>query len=178
VSLDNRINDKLYGQLYGYYMFNHKERISMKNFKIIVFALFIVLALTACDGDDDNKGGGTSLDPITPEGKTYRQSVTLDAQGSEQTVTLSDLKSKIDNVENGNTDWLTVLQNTYTSGSPSIVVRATERTETTERSGNVTITAVSGDKVILNVTQQGAEKTGIDDSHDVPTDKPAYSRQR
>jgi hypothetical protein len=42
----------------------------------------------------------------------------------------------------------------------------------------VTITAVSGDKVILSVTQLGAEKTGIDDYHDVPTDKPAYSRQR
>lgn len=149
----------------------------MKNFKIFLLALFSVLALLACGGDDD-KGGGTPLDPITPEGKTYRQSVTLDAQGAEQTVTLSDLKSKIDDVENSNTDWLTVLQSTYTSGSPRIIVRATERTETTVRSGIVTIIAVSGDKVILTVTQQGAEeqKTGIDDSHDVPTDKPAYSR--
>lgn len=149
----------------------------MKNYKIIVFALFAVLALTACPGSK-HEGGSSPIDPITPEGKTYRQSVTLDARGTEQTVTLNDLKSKIDDVENSNTDWLTVLQSTYTSGSPSIIVRATERTETTVRSGIVTIIAVSGDKVILTVTQQGAEeqKTGIDDSHDVPTDKPAYSR--
>lgn len=148
----------------------------MKNFKIIVFALFTVLTLTGCtDSKSDSEP-----DSITPEGKTYQQNVTLDAQGTEQTVTLNDLKSKIDNVENSNSSWLTILQNTYTSGSPSIIVRATERTETTERSGNVTITAQSGDKVILSVTQKGAEEqnTGIDDSHDVVTDQPAYSRQQ
>ena len=158
-------------------MFNHKERISMKNFRIIVFALFSVLALSACGGGDDDKGGGTPLDPITPEGKTYRQNVTLDALGTQQTVTLSDLKSKIDNVQNS-TNWLTVLISTYSSGSPKIELRATENISTQQRNVNVTITAVSGDRVILTVTQQGAEeqKAGIDDSHDVPTDKPAYSR--
>lgn len=154
-------------------MFNHKERFSMKNFIIIVFALFTVLTLTECDPDPEP-------DPIIPEVKTFQQNVTLDAQGTRQTITFINLKSKIDDVENSNSDWLTVLISPYTSGSPSVVVSATENTSTQQRSGNVTITAVSGDKVILTVTQQGAEeqKTDIGDPYDVPTDKSAYSRQR
>ncbi len=150
----------------------------MKNFKIIVFALFAVLALSACGGDDD-KVGGTPTNPVNNEGKTYQQSATLDAQGTQQTVTLTNLKSKIDDVQNSS-NWLTVLISTYSSGSPKIELRATENTSTQQRSVNVTITAVNGDKVILTVTQQGAEeqKTGIDDSHDITTDKPAYSRQQ
>lgn len=148
-----------------------------KHFKIFLLAVAAVLTITSC-GDDDKKEE-SPINPVTPEGRTYQQSVTLDSQGTQQTVTLNDLKSKIDDVKNTNT-WLTVLIGTYTSGSPNIVLSAEENTSTQTRSGNVTITSTSGDKVILTVTQQEAEeqKTGIDDSHDIPTDKPAYSRRR
>ena len=148
-----------------------------KHFKIFLLVMIVVLTITGCGSDD--KKEESPINPVTPEGQTYEQSVTLDTQGTQQTVTLNDLKSKIDDVKNTNT-WLTVLIGTYTSGSPNIVLSAEENTSTQTRSGNVTITSTSGDKVILTVTQQEAEeqKTGIDDSHDIPTDKPAYSRRR
>ncbi len=148
-----------------------------KHFKIFLLVMIVVLTITGCGSDD--KKEESPINPVTPEGRTYQQSVTLDSQGTQQTVTLTNLKSKIDDVKNTNT-WLTVLIGTYTSGSPNIVLSAEENTSTQTRSGNVTITSTSGDKVILTVTQQEAEeqKTGIDDSHDIPTDKPAYSRQR
>lgn len=148
-----------------------------KYFKIFLMVLVVVLTTTGCGGND--KKEESPVNPVTPEGQTYQQSVTLDAQGTQQTVMLNDLKSKIDDVKNTNT-WLTVLIGTYSSGSPNIVLSAEENTNTQTRSCNVTITSTSGDKVILTVTQQEAEeqKTGIDDSHDIPTDNPAYSRQR
>ena len=76
------------------------------------------------------------------------------------------------------TDWLTVLISPYSTGSPSLVVSAKENTDTKTRTSTVTVTATSGDKVLLTVTQEAAEeqKTGIDDSHDITTGKPAYSR--
>lgn len=148
-----------------------------KYFKIFLMVLVVVLTTTGCGGND--KKEESPVNPVTPEGQTYQQSVTLDAQGTQQTVMLNDLKSKIDDVKNTNT-WLTVLIGTYSSGSPNIVLSAEENTNTQTRSCNVTITSTSGDKVILTVTQQEAEeqKTGIDDSHDIPTDKPAYSRRK
>ena len=135
-----------------------------------------MMTLAAC-GPDDEKKEDSPLNPVTPTGQTYQQSVTLDAHGSQQTVTLTNLKSKIDDVANS-ADWLTVLISTYSSGSPSLVVSAKENTDTKTRSCTVTVTAKSGDTVLLTVEQEAAEeqKTGIDDSHDIPTDQPAYSR--
>jgi len=148
-----------------------------KHFQIFLLAMAAALTLAGCGGH--NKKEESPINPVSSEGQTYQQSVTIDTQGTQQTVTLTDLKSKIDDVENMNS-WLTVLIETYTSGSPGIVLSAEVNTDAKTRSGNVTITSVSGDKVILTVTQQEAEeiKTGIDDSHDIPTDQPAYSRQR
>lgn len=128
----------------------------------------------ACGGSDDKKD-----DPVI-SGKTYTKSVTLDAQGTEQTVTLNDLKSKIDDVSNSY-QWLTVRIDPYTSGSPSVAVSAEANTGTDARSGNVTITAISGDKVILTVAQNPAPTPhtyGIDDPHDTESDQSAYSRRR
>ena len=155
-------------------------KIRVKERRNNIFSLLCVVVamvvFAACGGADENKEE-SPLNPVTPTGKTYQQSVTLDTQGTQQTVTLTDLNSKIDDVANS-TDWLTVLISPYSSGSPSLVVSAKENTDTKTRSCNVTITAKSGDKVLLTVTQEAAEeqKTGIDDSHDIPTDKPAYSR--
>ena len=140
-----------------------------EHFKIFVLAVATVLTMLGCGGDDNKEE--------SPEGQTYQQSVIIDSQGTQQTVTLTNLNSKIDDVKNTNT-WLTVLIGTYTSGSPDIVLSAEENINAQKRNGNVTITSVSGDKVILTVTQQEAEeqKAGIEDAHDVPTDQPAYSR--
>lgn len=148
----------------------------MKHIRLFSIAVALVALFTAC-GDD--KKEESPLNPVNTEGTTYNQSITLDASGTQQTVKLTNLTSKIDEVENSNT-WLTVLISPYTSGTPSIVVSSDEHTGTTARSGSVTIVAVNGDKVILSVTQKGKEeqKTGIDDPHDVSTDQPAYSRQR
>lgn len=147
-----------------------------EHFKIFLLAVAVILTMAGCGGSD--KKDNSPVNPVT-EGQTFQQSVTLDAQGTQQTVMLTSLKSKIDDVKN-TTTWLTVLIGTYTSGSPNIVLSAEENTNTQTRNGNVTITSISGDKVILTVTQQKAEeqKAGIDDSHDIPTDKPAYSRRR
>lgn len=153
--------------------------IRVKERRNIIFSLLFVavamMVLAACGGDD--KKEESPLNPVTPTGQTYKQSVTLDVLGTQQTVTLTDLKSKIDDVANS-ADWLTVLISTYSSGSPSLVVSAKENTDTKTRSCTVNVTAKSGDTVLLTVTQEAAEeqKTGIDDSHDIPTDKPAYSR--
>lgn len=137
-----------------------------------------ILLFTACGGGDDNNGSSST----TPEGKTYQQSVTLSATGANKEVSLYNLKAAIEKIEGGAT-WLSVLKQDYTSGSPALRLIATENVKdgemTSARSCNVTITDVNGDKVILSVIQEGAEsKTGIDDSHDVTTDQPAYSRER
>ena len=147
-----------------------------EHFKIFLLAVAVILTMASCGGSD--KKENSPVNPVA-EGKTYQQSVTINSQGTQQTVTLTNLRNKIDDVKNTNT-WLTVLIGTYTSGSPNIVLSAEENTNNQTRNGNVTITSVSGDKVILTVTQQKEEEqnTGIDDSHDIPTDKPAYSRRR
>lgn len=122
------------------------------------------MAFWACTDDEPDTG------------QTYQQSAVIDVQGTAKTVMLSDLKSKIEDVDY-NSDWLQVLYGAYSSGSPRIELRAEVNTGE-ERSCDVTITDKNGDKVILTVTQEGAEeqKKDIDDSHDVVTDQPAYSR--
>ena len=75
--------------------------IHFKERRNIIFPLLLaaMVILAACGGDEDS--------PLDT-GQTYQQDVTLNAQGTQQTVTLTDLKSKIDDVTNS-TDWLTVL---------------------------------------------------------------------
>lgn len=117
------------------------------------------------------------------EGQTFQQSVTLSAEKANNVlVTFNNLKSEIKDIKGG-ADWMTVIKRTYISGSPTVDLTATDNVkdgETTEsRSCNLTVTDKNGDKVILSVTQEGAERrTGIEDSHDVPTEQPAYSRKQ
>ena len=148
----------------------------------LLLAFVAVIALAACGGDDNSDS--SPLNPVGPEGRTYQQSVTLPAQGADKTVSLTDLSTAIREMEEA-TDWLTVMKQSYTSGVPRVRLTASDNTNgnaaTTERKCVVTITATSGDRVLLVVTQEGYEpeapKTGIDDSHDIVTDQPAYSRQ-
>lgn len=143
----------------------------MKSIKQYLLACIAVFMLTACSDHNNEE-----------EGQTYKQDVTLPAIASEQLVTLNHLNSSIETVKNS-ASWLIVEQQFYSSGSPKVKLRSTDNTDKEERKCNVTITATSGDIVILTVTQQAAneensEGTGIDDLHGTQTDKPAYSRKK
>ena len=147
----------------------------------LLLASIAMLILAACGGDDPKEP--SPLNPVDPEptGQTYQQAETLPAEDADKTVTLTNMTTAVKDLEY-DADWLTVARQSYTSGSPTLRLTATDNVkdgETTNvRSCTVTVTATNGDKVLLSVTQQGAErKTGIDDSHDVPTDQPAYSRK-
>ena len=156
-------------------------RIKEKRNKIVSSVIMVVamIALVSCH---HHKKETSPLNPVEIEGKTYQQSVTLLAENANETVTLTDLKTAVKDTEY-NADWLTITKQTYTSGSPSLHLTANDNVKdgasTDARSCTVTVTANSGDKVILTVTQEGAKcKNGIDDSHDQPTDQPVYSRQQ
>lgn len=142
----------------------------MKYTRLFYIAIIPFLVLTACDKKDDE----STTNPIT----IYSRSVTLDAKGTQQTMTLYEFNNKISNIENDNA-WLVVYASYYTFGSPDIVLKATVNTSKQQRQGSVTINATNGDKVILSVKQEGDEeqKTDIDNLHDAPTDKPAYIKQ-
>ncbi len=142
----------------------------MKNIKKYTIACIAFILLAACSDHNDDE-------------HIYKQEVTLPSTVSEQLVRINSLSASIDTVK-CTVSWLIVEpQPYYSSGSPEVKVRSTVNTNLEERSCDVTITATSGDIVVLTVIQQGTnnennEETGIDDSHGVPTDKPAYSRQR
>lgn len=134
----------------------------MKNIRQYLFAGIAILMLTACPSDPES------------ETQSYTQNVVLPSYASEQLVTLNKLQTSIATVNNS-ASWLTVDPQPYSSGSPRIMLYSTANTAKTERKCNVIITAYSGDKVTLSVTQQGV--AGIDDLHNSQTDKPAYRRQ-
>lgn len=137
----------------------------MKSIRKYIFAGMAIFMLTACPSDPES------------ETQSYTQDITLPSTASEKMVTLSQLQTSIATVENS-ASWLTVEPQSYTSGSPKVKLCSTANTAKTERKCNVTITASSGDKVTLSVTQQGAtEGAGIEDLHSSQTDKPAYRRQ-
>lgn len=139
----------------------------MKNIRQYLVAGIAMLMLTACSSSSE------------PEAQSYTQDVALPANASEQVVTLNKLKSSIATIEN-TVSWLIVERQAYSSGSPQVKLRSTVNKAKEERKCKVTVTASSGEKVILSVTQQGSdnENTGIDDLHGSQTDKPAYSPQR
>lgn len=147
----------------------------MKNFKQYIIASMAVILMTACGGGSTSE---EDIIPDNPDGQVYKQSVTLQADIVDETVTIENLKSAIKSIEGG-AGWLTVIPLEYTSGNPKIRLIATENEKDTPRSCSLRITAQSGDMVILAVTQEKAElKDGIDDTHDVTTDQPAYSRKK
>ena len=137
-----------------------------------MIALFVV---TACGSDG---GGGDEGSPA----KVYSQSVTMQAEASNQQVTLSNLNAPIE-ATSVQDSWLTVEVIPYTSGAPVVKLTATANPNTTERRTKVIFRATSQDRVELTVTQKGKTPTPPEDNtieglHDVVTDQPAYAPAR
>ena len=153
-----------------------KERNKLFSLLLVIVAM---ITLTSCPCHEEVEEP-SPVNPVNPEGQTFQQSVTLAARDADETVVLRDLNTAIKDIEN-NSEWLTVAKQTYSTGSPSLRLTASdnikEGSSSVARNCAVTVTATSGNRVLLSVSQDGADsRTGIDDSHDIPTDQPAYSR--
>ena len=151
----------------------------MKRLGIYFIAVLGLFLLAACGGggDDGSSTGGTNggSGGGTYPPKTYSQSVTLPAQGGEQVITLSDMSSAVSSVSSS-PSWLVISPQFYSSGAPTLKLEFQENTENQERKASVTVSASSGDKVLLTITQQAGErKDGIDDLHSDKTDQPSYA---
>ena len=155
----------------------------MKKFCLYIACLTTIILLAACGGGDGdetrsntggggNSGGGSSSRPMT-----YTQSVTVPASKGEQVLTLSNLSSAVSTVSSS-PDWMVISPQFYSSGAPTLKLEFEENSVMSTRECNVTVTASSGDKVVLTITQQAADKSAIDDLHNEQTDQPAYSPSR
>lgn len=153
----------------------------MKTIKNYLVALLSLFVLSACGGGGDDAGGsggssgGGGNNGHAPQ--TYTQTVSIPATNGEQVITLSSLNSSVSSVSSSPT-WLVISPQFYSSGAPTLKLEYQENTETQERKAVVTVSASSGDKVVLTVTQQAGErKDGIDDLHSEKTDQPSYAPQ-
>lgn len=142
--------------------------------KILYCSIVLICSLFVCACPD-------SSPTPDPEGTVYKQTVTLPSTDADVVVTLGDLNTAVRELD-GLADWLTVIKQSYISGAPSVRLIAQDNDGDGDRSCVVTVTATSGDKVLLSVLQKKKEqqepKTGIDDLHGDVTDQPAYSRGR
>ena len=155
----------------------------MKQIRIYMTALLGILLMVSCGGggDDGPTPTPTPTPNPTPTPQTYSQTVTVGAKKDSQDVTLTNLKSSVSSIANNKPEsWILLsLQNYSGSGAPTIKIEYEDNPLTTERSCSTTITASSGDKVVLTIKQQGASTpTGIDDPHNDQTDQPAYAPRR
>ena len=157
----------------------------MKRIELYLIALLSIFVLAACGGGDDggNTSGGNGGGNYTP--KSYTQSVTLPAKGGDMTVALSSLSSEVSSISN-TPSWLVITREYYFSGAPTVKFGFEENKDGQERKATVTVTASSGDKVVLSITQQATGgsggggtqedvKKGIEDLHDEYTSQPAYA---
>lgn len=158
----------------------------MKRIELYLIALLSIFVLAACGGGDDgggNTSGGNGGGSYTP--KTYNQSVTLPAKGGEMTVTLSNLSSAVSSVSS-TPSWLVITREYYSSGAPTLKLGYEENKDGQERKVTVTVTASSGDRVALTITQQATGesggggtqedvKKGIEDIRNEYTSQPAYT---
>ena len=128
---------------------------------LTIVTIFVTIA--AC-GNNDETG-------------EYRQSVILPATQTYKTIELISLDAEISRIEGG-ADWLTVRTNSYQSGNPSIILAVTDNMSEVTRICVLILYTTKGDKLLLTVSQEGADpiNDSIEDSHDIVTDQPAYSR--
>lgn len=148
-------------------------------FRTLLLCVWSLIMITSCGDDKKDES-----DPFTDNGKVYAQTMFLPAEKASNVIyTFGDLRNAIKEIEGG-AEWLMVIKQNYTSGSPAISLTATDNMKdgfsTDARNCTLTVKAINGDQVVLTVIQEGHQyeppKTGIDDSHNTPTDQPAYSR--
>ena len=127
-------------------------------------ALLSVSAVS-CYEIDDNKH----------KGQIYERTVEFSAYETDTVFSFQEFISAIDKIDN-QSDWLTA--EIYDSSSDSLKLRVscTRNTTTGIRSALVTITCRNTDVMNLNVTQKIA--VGVDDIHDVVSDRPVLAPAR
>ena len=144
----------------------------MKDKILFAIALMCTMLLTSCGGGGSDDGGGSSNRPFT-----YYMDINLEATTGSQTVVLSDLKTNISTAVSS-ASWLTPSRQTYTSGSPKIMIEATANTAATSRNCTVTVTATDGNKVIITVIQKGTSQTSDQpQTKDEVSDQQPYSME-
>lgn len=150
----------------------------MNKLNYLEMAFVAIMTLTACGGSDHDEAP-TPQPPTPPTptqtGKNYKLTCDLPAQLSEKTVALTGLKADIDR-QSGKAAWLDVKKQTYTGGTPQVVVSATENLEKDERQQDITFYSQK-DTLVLTVRQAAYKGGGTDvnNPNDTPTDQPAYA---
>ena len=143
----------------------------MKDKILFAIALMCTVLLTSCGGGGSDDGGSSG------RSATYYMDINMDAAASSQTVVLSNLKTDVSTAVSS-ASWLTPSRQSYTSGSPSILLEATTNTAASSRNCTVTVTAADGNKVIITVIQKGTSQTSDQpQTNDEVSDQQPYSME-
>ena len=150
---------------------------------VSLWALLFILLLAACGGGGGDEPEPTPTPTPTPTpgttGKHLQQTCDLPAAATEQVVTLNGLTSGVSR-QVGTVGWLSTELLPYTSGTPQVLLKASENLEMQARQHQVQFIA-QRDTVTLTVRQAAySANGGTDTGHplDTPTDQPAYSPRR
>jgi hypothetical protein len=162
-----------------------KQILTMKQYLRLIAMTLCVALLASCGGGSDNNNEPSPTPPSPTPPNTYRQTVEIGAEAVTKIVSLTNLNAAINNISKS-VSWIEVAKRDYTSGNPSIAIIVSENTTGTERQTDVNITDVKGNTVILTVKQvkKGSvpqpdtpAEDGIEDPHNIVTDKPEFSRE-
>ena len=148
----------------------------MKKMKYILMAI-TALTLISCGGGDEPEP--TPTPTPTEKGKHLTQSCNMPAEATETVVSLNGLTKAIDRFTTPDS-WLTVIRQTYASGTPAVQLSARENTQTEARQQDITFYA-GRDTLVLTVHQAAypaSSGADVGNTHDTPTDQPAYMPAR
>lgn len=150
----------------------------MKKIKYLALALVGSMFVLSCGGGGGDDEPEPAPKPPTPSSGRYStQTCEMPALASETTVTLSGLSSAISKTS-GAATWVTVSQETYTSGSPKVRVMTTDNLKDEIHQQEFTFIAAK-DTVVLTVRQKALDISDggdVKNSTNIPSDQPAFSR--